>query len=121
MERADAVASQLGGAIKVVDWERRNESLDEAGILVNTTKLGMEGAPPLDIRLKGLPDDATVCDIVYTPLETALLANARARGLTAVDGLGMLLHQARPGFAAWFDRQPDVDEALRQFVLEDLA
>ena len=102
-------------------WEARGDALDGAGLLVNTTTLGMTGAPPLDIALDALAGDAVVTDIVYAPLETPLLAAARARGNVTVDGLGMLLHQARPGFAAWFGHEPDVTDALRAFVLEDLA
>ncbi|MCP5370455.1 MAG: shikimate dehydrogenase [Hyphomicrobiales bacterium] len=120
--RAEALAADMGGgAFTVLDWNHPDDALEGAGLLVNTTALGMAGQPPLDLPLDGLPGDALVTDIVYTPLETPLLAAARARGNPAVDGLGMLLHQARPGFAAWFGRDPDVDEALRQFVLAGLA
>ncbi|MEK9725392.1 MAG: shikimate dehydrogenase, partial [Rhodospirillaceae bacterium] len=87
------------------------------GLLVNTTTLGMQGAPPLDLALDTLPTDALVHDIVYAPLETALLATARARGNPTVDGLGMLLYQAQPAFEAWFGVRPDVDAALRAAVL----
>ncbi len=118
--RAARLADELTG-IHMVAWEARGDALDGAGLLVNTTTLGMTGAPSLDIALDALPSDAVVTDIVYAPLETPLLAAARARGNPCVDGLGMLLHQARPGFAAWFGREPDVTEALRAFVLEDLA
>jgi len=118
--RAARVADELTG-IQTVAWEARTKALDGVGLLVNTTTLGMTGAAPLDIALDALPGAAVVTDIVYAPLETPLLAAARARGNTCVDGLGMLLHQARPGFAAWFGHEPDVTEALRAFVLEDLA
>ncbi|MHB0708109.1 shikimate dehydrogenase [Roseomonas mucosa] len=94
--------------------------LAETALLVNTTPLGMRGQPPLEIDLSPLPDAAVVCDIVYVPLETPLLAAARARGLRAVDGLGMLLHQGRPGFAAWFGVMPEVDAALRAHVAADI-
>ena len=94
--------------------------LAEAALLVNTTALGMKGQPPLELDIAPLPAGAVVADIVYAPLETPLLAAARARGLAAVDGLGMLLHQARPGFEAWFGVAPVVDEALRAFVAADL-
>jgi shikimate dehydrogenase len=80
----------------------------------------MTGQPPLEIRLDSLPRGATVYDIVYVPLETGLLAAARARGNPVVDGLGMLLHQARPGFESWFGVRPEVDRELRNFVLGDL-
>ena len=86
-------------------------------VLVNTTVLGMTGQAPLDIALDALPPEALVNDIVYAPLETDLLRRAKARGNTVVDGLGMLLHQARAGFKAWFGVDPQVDAALRQAVL----
>ena len=89
-------------------------------MLVNTTTLGMSGQPPLELDLAALPGDAVVNDIVYAPLETPLLAAARARGNPVVDGLGMLLHQARPGFEAWFGVRPEVTAALRDFVLDGL-
>lgn len=118
--RATRLADELSG-IQPVAWEARGDALDGAGLLVNTTTLGMTGAPLLDIALDALAGDAVVTDIVYAPLETPLLAAARARGNVTVDGLGMLLHQARPGFAAWFGHEPDITDALRAFVLEDLA
>ncbi len=119
VERAEALAGELG-AITVIDWDRRGECLEDIGLLVNTTSLGMTGQAPLDISLHGLNKTAVVTDIVYSPLKTALLEAAENRGNPAVDGLGMLLHQARPGFAAWFGREPEVSEDLRNFVLEDL-
>ncbi len=85
-------------------------------MLVNTTSLGMLGQPPLDIDLHALPFSAIVCDIVYVPLETPLLAAARRRGNPTVDGLGMLLHQARPAFEAWFGILPEVTPALRTMM-----
>jgi shikimate dehydrogenase len=118
--RAEALVRDLDGAVKVVPWEHRSASLADAALLVNTTTLGMTGQPPLDLDLAALPPEAVVSDIVYTPLETALLTAARARGNPVVDGLGMLLHQARPGFAAWFGVEPEVDDALRDFVLQSL-
>ncbi len=93
-------------------------ALDGATLLVNATTLGMTGAPPLDLDLGALGPAAVVNDIVYVPLETPLLAAARRAGHLAVDGLGMLLHQARPGFAAWFGVEPEVTAELRAFVLE---
>ena len=119
-ERADRVAIELGGPIKRVAWAEGARSLDGAALVVNTTMLGMKGQPPLELDLKRLPADAVVNDIVYTPLETALLRAARKRGNIAVDGLGMLLHQARGGFKAWFGRDPEVTEALRRHVAADL-
>jgi shikimate dehydrogenase len=114
--RAEALARDLGGAIRVAD----TPPLEDAALLVNTTSLGMQGQPPLVIDLAPLPPTAVVADIVYVPIETPLLAAARARGLRAVDGLGMLLHQARPGFAAWFGTMPEVDAALREIVAADI-
>jgi shikimate dehydrogenase len=103
--------------ISVHPWEQRAEVLSEAGILVNTTSLGMDKQPPLEIDLVALPRGAVVVDIVYVPLQTGLLAAARRRGHVVVDGLGMLLHQGRPGFAAWFGAAPQVTPALRAAML----
>lgn len=116
-DRAEALAQEFGPPIHVVDWAEREEALDGAALLVNTTSLGMIDKDRLDLRLDALPTHAVVNDIVYAPLETTLLADARARGLATVDGLGMLLHQAAPGFAAWFGVTPSVDAALRRHVL----
>jgi len=121
-ERAEQVAAEFAGLaagnITIVPWEERREALAEAALLVNTTTLGMDGNPELSLPLDNLPLSAAVMDIVYKPLETDLLAAARARGNPAVDGLGMLLHQARPGFAAWFGADPQVTDDLRRFVLD---
>ncbi|MBR0673701.1 shikimate dehydrogenase [Neoroseomonas soli] len=114
--RAEALARDLGGAIEVAT----EPPLAATALLVNTTSLGMQGHAPLDVDLAPLPASAVVADIVYVPLETPLLAAARARGLRAVDGLGMLLHQARPGFEAWFGAAPRVDAALRAIVAADI-
>ncbi len=118
-ERAEALG-ELSSAVHAVAWSERSGALDGAGLLVNTTTLGMDGQQPLDIDLSILPKDAVVNDIVYSPLETALLAAARARGNVAVDGLGMLLHQARPAFFAFFGVDPQVTSALRDHVLADM-
>ena len=115
--RADAMAGQIGGPIRVIDWAARATALADTALLVNTTSLGMTGQPPLALTLDDLPSSALVNDIVYAPLETDLLRQARARGNPAVDGLGMLLHQARPAFAAWFGQPVEVDRGLRDFVL----
>ncbi|NKB55479.1 MAG: shikimate dehydrogenase [Alphaproteobacteria bacterium] len=115
--RAEKLAREFGPLIRVIDWDNRSDALSEASILVNSTSLGMTGQAPLDLDLGALPREAIVNDIVYAPLETDLLAAARARGNPVVDGLGMLLHQARPGFEAWFGERPDVTQDLRQFVL----
>lgn len=116
-ERAQILAEAIGGDIDIVSWSRRADALDGAGLLVNTTTLGMTGKPALDLALDPLPKTATVNDIVYAPLQTELLQAAAARGNRTVDGLGMLLHQARPGFAAWFGVEPEVTAELRAFVL----
>ncbi len=108
---------RFGRNVKAVPWEQRAEALRGASLLVNTTSLGMSGHPPLDIALDALPVRALVHDIVYAPLETDLLRRAMARGNPVVDGLGMLLHQARPGFSAWFGRDPEVTPELRAAVL----
>lgn len=117
--RAETVAQELGGPLRVFDWEDRARALFRAGLLVNATSLGMVGQPPLDIDLSELPPQAVVNDIVYAPLETPLLAQAARRGLRTVDGLGMLLHQGRPGFEAWFGVKPKVTDDLRRFVMSD--
>jgi shikimate dehydrogenase len=114
--RAEALARALGGPISVAEVP----PLAGAAMLVNTTSLGMQGQPGLTIDLAPLPAAAVVADIVYVPRETPLLAAARARGLAAVDGLGMLLHQARPGFEAWFGVTPQVDDELRAVVGGDI-
>jgi shikimate dehydrogenase len=118
--RAKALAEGLGSRVSVVPWEDRNRALSGCGLLVNATSLGMTGKPPLDIDLSALPADAIVADIVYSPLETQLLAAARARGNRAVDGLGMLLHQAVPGFERWFGVRPQVTPDLRAHVMAHL-
>lgn len=118
LSRAKNLAKEFGSRIKAYNWEDRCDTLSEASLLVNTTSLGMVGEPPLEITLDGLPQNAVVTDIVYAPLETDLLAQARGRGNPVVDGLGMLLHQARPGFEAWFGVRPEVTEGLRKFVLD---
>lgn len=117
-DRAEELAGELGG-ISVIDWEQRHDALCDHALLVNTTSLGMDGQPPLAMKLDRA-GDLTVSDIVYVPLETPLLAEARLRGLRCVEGLGMLLYQAVPGFRTWFGVDPAVDEDLRRFVAADL-
>ena len=114
--RAKALAQGFGSRVSVVPWEDRNRALAGSGLLVNATSLGMTGKPPLDLDLSALPKDATVADIVYSPLETPLLAAAKARRNRIVDGLGMLLHQAVPGFERWFGVRPEVTPELRAHV-----
>ena len=120
-DRARAVAGLAPGCAEAVAWTDIARHLPETGLLVNTTSLGMVGHPELDLDLGSLPDRAAVADIVYAPLETRLLAAARARGLAAVDGLGMLLHQAVPGFEAWFGVRPAVTPELRARIVADLT
>ncbi len=120
-ERAEALAATLGTRVKGLPWSARAEALSDLGLLVNSTSLGMSGHPPLDLPLDRLPASALVTDLVYTPLETPLLAAAKTRGCRVVDGLGMLLHQARPGFRAWFGVDPEVTPELRAFVLGETA
>jgi shikimate dehydrogenase len=119
-ERAAKLAKELGGEVRGILWDKRAEALAGAGLLVNATSLGMEGQPALDLPLDALPTEAIVNDIVYAPLETPLLAAARARGNLCVDGLGMLLHQAAPGFEAWFGVKPAISDGLRQAILATL-
>ena len=112
-DRAAELASAFSG-VEVHNWSARADILAGAAIVVQTTSLGMGGQPPLSLDLSCLPRDAVVCDIVYTPRRTALLENAQARGNRIVEGLGMLLHQARPAFDAWFGGGlPDVGRSLR--------
>jgi shikimate dehydrogenase len=114
--RAAALQRDLGGPITALPWEQREAALAGAAMLINTTNQGMVGAPPLDLALDALPPTALVSDIVYIPRETALLAAARKRGNPTVNGLGMLLHQARPAFRAWFGIMPDVTPELRAMI-----
>ncbi len=120
MEKAQALAEAFGPVIRPVPWDRRSAALDGCVLLVNTTSLGMAGAPPLDIGLARLPADAVVTDIVYVPLQTQLLRVACEGGLTTVDGLGMLLHQAVPGFERWFGVRPEVTAELRDLIVADI-
>jgi shikimate dehydrogenase len=118
--RAEELAAAFGDRVCVHDWERRAEALEGCGLLVNTTTQGMHGQPPLDIALDALDPHAVVNDIVYVPLETDLLARARAHGLRTADGLGMLLHQAVPAFEKWFGVRPEVTPELRALLVADL-
>lgn len=121
-ERAERLAHEAdaaGGTCHVVAWEAREAACAGAALLVNTTSLGMAGQPPLELALDDLPGGAVVNDIVYAPLATPLLARAAARGNPTVDGFGMLIHQARPAFAAWFGRDPEVTDAVRAHLLAE--
>ena len=121
LARARALADQFGPKVEPVAWEAIGEWLPRAGLLVNTTSLGMGSQPALDIDVGRLPSRAVVSDLVYVPLETPLLAAAKARGLKTADGLGMLLHQAVRGFELWFGQRPEVTAELRAQVEADLT
>lgn len=121
---AEALARDLSVSatrISILSWDEASGAERDAGLLVNTTSLGMTGEPPLELDLSPLPLSAPVIDIVYVPLETGLLAAARQRGHRVVDGLGMLLHQGRPGFEAWFGAPVRVSRELRAAILATLA
>jgi shikimate dehydrogenase len=121
LDRAQALADQFGASVHPVAWETIESLLPRAGLLVNTTSLGMHGQPALNVDLGLLPSHAVVADLVYVPLQTRLLAAARARGLKSADGLGMLLHQAVRGFELWFGQRPQVTSELRALVEADLT
>ncbi|HET8973776.1 MAG TPA: shikimate dehydrogenase [Pseudolabrys sp.] len=118
-DRAQALKKKFGAPVQLAGWNETTGLLGGAGILVNTTTLGMVGQPPLEINLR-CPASLVVADLVYAPLETGLLASARARGLRTADGLGMLLHQAVRGFQLWFGVRPEVTPELRAMVEADL-
>ena len=115
--RSDALQSEFGHRIEVYDWVQAGNAIEGAATIVNTTSLGMEGKPAFRVPLDGLTSDMVVNDLVYTPLETTLIREARDAGAIAVDGLGMLLHQGAPGFERWFGLRPDVDEDCRRAAL----
>ncbi len=117
MERSQALAAHFGPNVKAFMWPMRNEQSRQASVIVNTTTLGMKGEGNPDIDFSILKSDCVAADIVYVPLETAFLKSARAHGLTAVDGLGMLLHQAVPGFEKWFGVRPEVTDELRNILV----
>lgn len=116
IEKSQALRHRFGGRVKPQSWESRHKNIADCGLLVNTTSLGMNGQPPLDIDLSALPDHAVVNDIIYTPLQTQLLHDTARRGLIAVGGLGMLLHQAVRGFELWFGVRPVVSDELHDLV-----
>jgi shikimate dehydrogenase len=120
LDRATALAQSLGALIEPLPWKAAAEAMSKSDLLVNATPLGMKGMPQLDISIDALPLSSVVYDIVYVPLETALLRRARVHGHRTVDGLGMLLHQARPGFEKWFGVRPVVTDELRRLVEQDI-
>ena len=120
-ERAHALAELFGASVHPIAWGDIGDALPRAKLMVHTTSLGMHGQPALDIDVGRLPPDAVVADLVYVPLETPLLAAAKARGLRTADGLGMLLHQAVRGFELWFGERPQVTSELRALVEADLT
>lgn len=115
--RANKLRDEFGHRVTVVDWVQANTVLDGVATVVNTTSLGMVGKPPFRVSLDGLNSNATVCDLVYVPLKTEFLTMAEQADCTTVDGLGMLLHQAVPGFERWFGIRPEVDQAAREAIL----
>jgi len=119
-ERAEAIAEQFGPRVKVFDWNNRSDGARDACVLVNTTAVGLKGAGSLGMDFSGFNPDCVVSDIVYVPLETELIAAARSHGLRTVDGLGMLLHQAVPGFERWFGVRPQVTDELRATIVADI-
>ncbi len=121
LARAAALREQFGAAVEAVRWRERDSWLGDAGLLVNTTTLGMTGQPGLVLDIARLPGHAVVADLVYVPLETSLLRAAKSRGLRTADGLGMLMHQAVRGFTLWFGRKPAVTAELRALLETDLA
>jgi shikimate dehydrogenase len=118
--RAEQVAQELGGGIEVQPWDARVDAPSWASLIVNTTTIGMKDEGDLQLSFANAKDDCVVADIVYVPLETKLLRSARERGLVTVDGLGMLLHQAVPGFERWFGIRPEVTPELRQVLVADI-
>lgn len=115
--RAEAIRADFGAKLAVIDWVQAANMLEGAVTVINTTSLGMVGKPDFRVPLDALDKSALVSDLVYNPLQTQLLRDAKSRGCTTVDGLGMLLHQAAPGFERWFGQRPDVDDATRNAVL----
>ena len=119
-DKAKELAAEFDKQVTALDWSERHDALTDAALLINTTNQGMHGQPALDIELTQLPITALVSDAIYVPLETPLLSAARARGNTTVNGLGMLLHQARPAFNAWFGVMPEVSTELRNAIIDTL-
>lgn len=115
--RAEQLRDDFGARLKVVEWVQAGDVMEDGATIVNTTSLGMAGKPELKVSLEGLRAGSLVTDLVYTPLRTPFLEEAKQRGCVTVDGLGMLLHQATPGFERWFGPRPEVTEELRRIVL----
>ena len=115
-DKAQELASLFGGPVKAMPWSSRHDALADVSLLVNTTSQGMHGNPPLELNLTQMPLHALVSDVIYVPLETPLLAAARERGNPTVNGLGMLLNQARPAFHAWFGVMPEITPELRRAI-----
>jgi shikimate dehydrogenase len=115
-ERAGRMAAEIGGPVAVIRWEHRNDVMADVALLVNATDQGMAGKPALEVSLDRLPAQAIIGDLIYTPPETPLLAAARKRGNLTVNGLGLLLNQARLGFEAWFGIRPEITPELLQAV-----
>jgi shikimate dehydrogenase len=120
-KRAEALRQRFGARVHLMHWDERDVALDDTGLLVNTTTLGMDGQPQLALDVGRLPDHAVVADLVYVPLVTPLARAARARNLRIADGLGMLMHQAVRGFLLWFGKKPDVTAELRALLEADLG
>ncbi len=117
LDKAELLAKELGPAIKPIAWDRRNEAIGEVTLLINATNQGMTGNPPLEISLGRLSSSTLVSDLIYVPPETPFLSAAKARGNVTINGLGMLLHQARPAFEAWFGVMPEITPDLRAAVM----
>ena len=120
-QRADNLAGRFGANVKVIEWHNAEKVMRGAGTIVNTTSMGMSGNPPLPFKLDHADDDAIAADIVVTPQQTPFIQHAQERELTVVKGLGMLLHQAPPGFEAWYGVRPEVDDAIRDEMLSALG
>ena len=115
-EKAHDIAAAVGAVVKVVPWDQREDALEDIAALANATSLGMSGKSPLEMSLSRLPKRAVVGDLIYIPPETPLLEAARVRGHVTVNGLGLLLNQARPAFNAWFGVMPEITPALRAAI-----
>lgn len=120
LSRSEELASYFGSSVKAFPWEKRNKDSLQCGVLVNATSLGMQGQGDLEINFSLFTSDLVVCDIVYVPLETLFLKSAKDHGLVTVDGLGMLLHQAVPGFEKWFGVRPQVNDELYNHIVDDI-